>query len=280
MGCQDGGCGGAAAMKVLTWQEFNRDPPQEGLAATVGVFDGLHMGHQALIATVKQEKPHLFPCVITFRENPKKFLHPSSYRGSLLTIEQKLSAIQSEGIEYCVLIDFSDNFATLAGREFLAALYNANVRFVAVGENFQFGYKLDTDAAKLEALSGEIGMRSCSVKNVMYRGHPVSSSRVRHAVLENRLREAEEMLGRPYQIVARRERRGEHDMRELFVPEDDLLVPPDGEYDVFVRDDETIEQTKVNVFHRHIALGLRMQSERIRLAFVDKATQKENLVWL
>ncbi len=69
-------------------------------------------------------------------------------------------------------------------------------------------------------------------------------------------------------------------MRELFVPEDDLLVPPDGEYDVFVRDDETIEQTKVNVFHRHIALGLRMQSERIRLAFVDKATQKENLVWL
>jgi riboflavin kinase/FMN adenylyltransferase len=267
-------------MKVLTWQEFNRDPPQEGLAATVGVFDGLHLGHQALIATVKQEKPHLFPCVITFRENPKKFLHPSSYRGSLLTIEQKLSAIQSEGIEYCVLIDFSDNFATLAGREFLAALYNANVRFVAVGENFQFGYRLDTDAARLEVLSGELGMRSCIVKNVMYRGHPVSSSRVRHAVLEGRFREALEMLGRPYQIIARREgTAGGHG--ELFVPEDDLLLPPDGEYGVFVKDGETVEQTEASVAQRHIVLGLRMRSERIRLAFVDKATQeKENLVWL
>jgi len=124
---------------------------------------GFTLGSQTLIETVKHENP-LFPCVITFQENPKKVLHPSNYRGSLLTIEQKLSAIHSLGIEYCVLIDFSDNFATLAGREFLAALYNANVRFVAVGENFQFGYKLDTDAARLEVLSSELGMRSCIVK--------------------------------------------------------------------------------------------------------------------
>ncbi len=266
-------------MKVLTWQEFNREPSQLGLAATIGVFDGLHVGHQALIDTVRQKNPHLFPCVITFRENPKKFLHPSSYRGSLLTIEQKLSAIQSEGIEYCVLIDFSDNFATLAGREFLAALYNANVRFVAVGENFQFGYRLDTDPARLEMLSHEIGMRSCIVKNIMYRGHPVSSSRVRHAVLEGRLKEAEEMLGRPYQIIARQE--GESEYGEILVPDDDLLLPADGEYDVFVKDGESVAQTKVSVAHQHIVLGLRMRSERIRLAFVDKATQeKENLVWL
>jgi len=266
-------------MNVLTWQEFNKRPSAERLAATVGVFDGLHLGHHALIEAVRKESPGLFPCVITFRENPKKFLHPSSYRGSLLTTEQKLSAIRSEGIEYCVLIDFSDNFATLAGREFLAALYNANVRFVAVGENFQFGYKLDTDAAKLEALSGEIGMRSCIVKNIMYRGHPVSSSRVRHAVLEGRLREASEMLGRPYQIIARQE--GMDDGSGLFVPEDDLLMPPDGEYEVCVNDGESVEQTKVSVARQHIMLGLRMRSERIRLAFVDKATQeKENLVWL
>jgi len=178
-----------------------------------------------------------------------------------------------------VLIDFSDNFATLAGREFLAALYNANVRFVVVGENFQFGYKLDTDAARLEVLSSELGMRSRIVKNVMYRGHPVSSSRVRHAVLEGRFREASEMLGRPYQIIAWREERGGHN--ELFVPEDDLLLPPDGKYEVFVKDGDSIEEREVHVSQRHIMVGLRMRSERIRFAFVDKATQeKENLVWL
>jgi len=266
-------------MKVLTWQEFNKRPSSEPLAATVGVFDGVHLGHQALIEAVKREGPSLLPCLITFRENPKKLLRPSSYRGSLLTIEQKLSAIQALGIEYCVLIDFSDNFATLAGREFLTALYNANVRFVAVGENFQFGYKLDTDAARLEALSGGLGMRSRIVRNVFYRGHPVSSSRVRHAVSEGRFKEASEMLGRPYQIVARREDGGGDD--EFVVPEDDLLLPPEGTYEVFVKDGKAVETTEVRVTQRHIVVGLRMRSERIRLAFVDKATQeKENLVWL
>ncbi|HBK58492.1 MAG TPA: hypothetical protein DDZ37_03915 [Spirochaetaceae bacterium] len=265
-------------MRVLTWQEFTKRSSSARLAATIGVFDGVHLGHQALIETVKRETP-LFPCVITFQENPKKVLHPFSYRGSLLTIEQKLSAIQSLGIEYCVLIDFSDNFATLAGREFLATLYNANVRFVAVGENFQFGHRLDTDAARLEVLSNELGMHSCIVKNVMYRGHPVSSSRVRHAVLEGRFREASEMLGRPYQIIARRE--GRDGYGELFVPEDDLLLPADGKYEVFVKDGDSVEEIEVHVSQRHIVVGLRMRSERIRLAFVDKATQeKENLVWL
>ena len=268
-------------MRVLSWNEFTARPSEEELAATIGVFDGLHLGHQSLIERVKRESPSLLPCVVTFRENPKKFLNPSGYRGSLLTTEQKLSAIQAEGVEYCVLIDFSDNFATLAGREFLAALYNANVQFVAVGENFQFGYKLDTNATKLEVFSGELGMRACIVKNVVYRGHPVSSSRVRYAVLEGRFREAREMLGRPYQIVARREADETGEYRELFVPEDELLLPPDGEYEAFVKDDMSVVQTKVSVARRHITVGLRMQSERIRLAFVDKATQeKENLVWL
>ncbi len=266
-------------MKVFTWQEFTKRPSPEPLAATVGVFDGVHLGHQALIETVKRQGPPLLPCLITFRENPKKLLRPSSYRGSLLTIEQKLSAIQALGIEYCVLIDFSDNFATLAGREFLTALYNANVRFVAVGENFQFGYKLDTDAASLEALCERLGMRSRIVRNVFYRGHPVSSSRVRYAVSEGRFKEASEMLGRPYQIVARREDGDGDD--ELLVPEDDLLLPPEGTYEVFVKDGKSVETTEVCVARRHIMVGLRMRSERIRLAFVDKATQeKENLVWL
>jgi len=59
-------------VKVLTWQEFQNNYSQEWLAATVGVFDGLHYGHQVLIETVKQQSPALRSCVITFRENPKK----------------------------------------------------------------------------------------------------------------------------------------------------------------------------------------------------------------
>jgi cytidyltransferase-related domain len=60
-------------MKVLTWQDFLENVPHARIAATVGVFDGLHLGHQALIETVRKEAPQLKPCVITFRENPKKY---------------------------------------------------------------------------------------------------------------------------------------------------------------------------------------------------------------
>jgi len=268
-------------MKVVTWTEFKRTISQKRIAATIGVFDGFHRGHQELVRAVKRESPEYIPYVITFRENPKKFLHPAMYRGSILTIEQKLSMISYLGVEHCVLIDFSDNFATLAGREFLTELYLANVRFVAVGENFQFGYKLDTDASRLKLVCGELGMRTHIVENVMYRAHPVSSSRIRHAVVEGRLAEACEMLGRPYQLAVRTESRRAEFSGETFVPENDLILPPDGEYTVIVRDGIEIKETTVSVAHRHLVFGLRMQSEKIRLAFVDKATQeKENLVWL
>jgi len=268
-------------VKVYTWEEFISDSPRNTLAATVGVFDGLHLGHQALIRAVRGEAPALVPCVITFRENPKKMLHRSSYRGSLLTVAQKLAAIEALGIEHCVLIDFSDNFATLAGREFLTALYIANVRFVTVGENFQFGYKLDTDAVKLASICGELGMRSRIVKNVLYRGHPVSSSRIRHAVLEGKLDEASEMLSRPYQMPLVRAGDNSEGGEAEFAPGDDLVLPPDGMYNAIVLDGGDARETKVSVAHHRISIGLRMRSDSIRLAFVDKATQeKENLVWL
>ena len=180
-----------------------------------------------------------------------------------------------------MLIDFSDNFATLAGREFLTALYLANVRFVTVGENFQFGYKLDTDAVRLVSICDELGMRSCIVANVMYRGHPVSSSRIRHAVLEGKLDEAREMLSRPYQMPLARAEDSSEGGESVFAPGDDLVLPPDGMYNAIVLDGCDERETKVSVAHRHIAIGLRMRSDTIRLAFVDKATQeKENLVWL
>jgi len=65
---------------VLTWKEFTKRPSPARLAATIGVFDGVHLGHQALIETVKRESP-LYPCVITFQENPKKCSIPQTIEG-------------------------------------------------------------------------------------------------------------------------------------------------------------------------------------------------------
>lgn len=261
-------------MQIFDWQSFIQNPPAHSLAATIGVFDGIHRGHQTLIDAVHRSAHNesLFPAVITFRENPKKVLYPSRFRGSLMTLEEKLAVFESMGIAYCVLIDFSGKFATLSGREFLSALYVANVRSVVVGENFQFGHRHDSDAATLESLAREIGIAPAVLPSVLYRGRPVSSSRIRHAIEEGNLAEAAAMLGRPYRIAARLAVSEKGD--QLLIPEDDLVLPPDGIYQVDMTDGGKTVRCNLRIAGRTVECGIRMRSDRIVAAFVDTATQE------
>ncbi|MCX8014288.1 MAG: hypothetical protein N3A02_08380, partial [Rectinema sp.] len=194
------------------------------------------------------------------------------YRGSLMTLEDKLAMFESFGVAYCVLIDFSGKFATLSGREFLSALYIANVRSVVVGENFQFGHRHDSNAAMLEALAGEIGIEARILPSVLYKGRPVSSSRIRHAVEEGKLAEAAAMLGRSYRIAARCVVSDAGD--PLLIPEDDLVLPPDGIYAMEAVDGGNAVRFDIRIVSRTIECSIRMRSDRIVAAFVDTATQE------
>lgn len=261
-------------MQVLDWQSFTQNPPAHSLAVTIGAFDGIHRGHQALIDAVNRSARNetRFPAVVTFRENPKKVLYPARFRGSLMTLEDKLAMFESMGIAYCVLIDFSGKFATLSGREFLSALYVANVRSVVVGENFQFGHRHDSNAAMLESLAREMGIEPYVLPSVLYRGRPVSSSRIRHAIEEGNLADAAAMLGRPYCIAARRTALEKGS--QLLIPEDDLVLPPDGIYLVDVFEGGETVRCNLRIAGRTAECGIRMRSDRIVAAFVDTATQE------
>ncbi|MCX7026821.1 MAG: hypothetical protein NT061_04875, partial [Spirochaetes bacterium] len=98
----------------------------------------------------------------------------------------------------CILIDFSGNFGTLSGASFLVKLEAAGVGFISIGPNFRCGHKMDTNAQRLVELAAPLGMEVVIVEPLLYAGHPVSSSRIRNAILEGRLGEAAAMLGRPY----------------------------------------------------------------------------------
>lgn len=277
--------GKAGGMKILTWQEFLDGAIQHDIAATIGVFDGLHRGHRALLEAILHRRPELVPVVFTFRENPKKTLHPATYRGCLLTLERKLEMLAESGVEYCVLIDFSRNFATLSGRDFLSAMRSRKVRVIAVGENFRFGYRLDSDAALLQNLGPTMGIDAVIVKSIQYNGHPVSSSRIRTAILEGRLHDAAVMLGRPYEICARvcQNSRGPNEESGCAVAEDDQVLPPDGAYATVIHDGQTVRTCWVVLEGRMLKFGVRMQSDVIRAAFTDTVQQeqeKEIQVWL
>ncbi|MDP2790884.1 MAG: FAD synthetase family protein [Rectinemataceae bacterium] len=215
-------------MNILSWSDFIASREYEPLAVMIGVFDGVHRGHQRLMDAVLAKRPTMKAAVVTFRDNPKKFLHPQTFKGSLFSLDQKIDSFAQAGFDACVLIDFSQNFGTLSGADFLSLLADAGVKYVCIGPNFRCGYKMDTNAQALAGICSKLGMEARIVEPVMYGGHPVSSSRIRNAVLEGRLPEAAEMLGKPHTV----------EMDGI-----DTVMPPDGCYDVILDPDAEMTRT-------------------------------------
>jgi len=198
------------------------------MAAAIGVFDGLHIGHRALVARVLG-RSGLASAVVTFEKNPKRILSPSTFHGELSSLDQRLSLIESMGVDICVLIDFSGDFSKLAGRSFLSMLSEGGaLRFLAVGRDFRCGHRLDTDSKAIRAFCEELSIEVELLEPVQWGGHPVSSSRIRKAVLEGRLEEAAQMLGRPYEI----DLKGAQALASgRLLPGGDQAKPPPGGYE-------------------------------------------------
>lgn len=193
-------------MRILRWDELvDGAPHSEPSAATIGVFDGFHLGHRELVARVVSRSPDLHPAAVTFSSNPKKVMNPHSYQGDLFSIEQKLEALESAGVQTVVLIDFSGNFSTLAGSDFVSILVRSfATRSFVVGSDFKCGYRHSTDSRAFAGLAGALGAETEIVGHVSVDGETVSSSRIRSAIRAGRTEAAASLLGRPYTLDLRR----------------------------------------------------------------------------
>jgi riboflavin kinase/FMN adenylyltransferase len=222
---------------VLDWADLverkGPDLPAE-TAMTIGVFDGVHRGHQGLIGQVINRFP-LIPTVLTFRRNPKEVLR-KSWEGELLSLNRKLTLFENLGVSVAVLIDFSEGFSKLRGRDFLELLRGpGNMRFLAVGDNFRCGFGLDTGAFELRALNNEMDIPTAVVAPVSKGGLPVSSSRIRKAIQEGDLAGAAALLGRRVEIdvdgLPQTPEQGgiRYDARLR-----KRVIPPDGVYSAFL----------------------------------------------
>jgi len=201
------------SLQVIEWPSFLEEPPPEFCSAmTIGVFDGIHIGHQTLIERIVRRGPN--PTVLTFRENPKKVLWriigteaPDSYKGDLYSLKQKTEVFDSLGVKFLVLIDFSEEFSKLKGGEFLDLLgEKGKMAFLAIGSNFRCGFMQDTDADLARQINERKGIPTELVPPVYLQKQdgtvtePVSSSLIRKAVLAGNLRLASELLGRNFSL--------------------------------------------------------------------------------
>ena len=188
---------------------------QKPTVLTLGVFDGLHLGHQLIMQTVVERAAAVeaVPTAITFDPHPRAILHPESAPPLLQTLDQRLANFEVLGIEQAIVIRFSSEFASLPAEDFLADIVHdrLHAKEVYLGKGFAFGKGRGGDIDLLRKMSSELGFVADEVPEVRLRGHRISSSRIRERLSEGRVNLARRMLGRPYGVegvIIRGNRRG------------------------------------------------------------------------
>jgi riboflavin kinase/FMN adenylyltransferase len=180
---------------------------QSAVALTIGNFDGVHRGHQALLAKLCEAAGGfgLPATVLTFEPHPREFFAPASAPTRLSSLREKLELLAANKVDRVHVCRFNRNFAALAPAVFVedVLVRGLGTRWLAVGDDFRFGAMRAGDYAMLQAASHEFGFRLETLPSVLLDGQRVSSSAVRAALAAGDLQAAEKLLGRAYSISGR-----------------------------------------------------------------------------
>lgn len=224
------------------WPGLDSVPPGwAGCVATIGVYDGVHRGHQATIARLRAraDSADLPAAAVTFDPHPNEIVRPGSHPAVLTALDYKVELIAGLGVDALCVQPFTPGFAQIGAEEFVRDLLVGRLRVagVVVGEKFRFGHRAAGDVALLRRLGAELGFDVEGVRLLTADGDgaPVSSTYIRERVAAGDLAAASWALTRPHRVdgvVTRGERRG----RLLgfptanVAPEPHSAIPADGVY--------------------------------------------------
>jgi riboflavin kinase/FMN adenylyltransferase len=183
----------------------NLSPFHQGVIATIGNFDGMHLGHQQLLLTARakalEKKCPLL--VILFEPQPREYFQKESSPSRLSSFREKIQFLQQAGIDWVYCIPFDNKLAHTNAEEFAQYLFTQlHVRYLMIGKDFRFGFDRAGDFSLLKRLApNEADV--VTVPDVLLKGKKVSSTRIRHALEQGDLALANALLGRPYSLCAR-----------------------------------------------------------------------------
>ncbi|MBO5235753.1 MAG: FAD synthetase family protein [Spirochaetaceae bacterium] len=232
--------------KVFTWQDilcdkfFSLDELKKlgfvGTAITIGVFDGVHLGHDVLLESVLSAKD-CFSGVVTFSSNPSTVFFPEEYRGDITSMQQKLSRFKEKGLGFVVVIDFSSEFGKIEGKDFLSILKDKlSVAYIAEGQDFRCGYKGLTDMKALKDFLLPQKVIVKTVPQVMVKEQRVSSSAIRKSILKGDFSLVKELLGRSYSLDCNQflvqYQQGSYRLFQNKEHKSFQVLPPNGRYNL------------------------------------------------
>ncbi|MEY4416993.1 MAG: hypothetical protein RIQ53_4286 [Pseudomonadota bacterium] len=194
---------------MQVFRGFHHPGLADACAVTIGNFDGVHRGHQAMLALLHNEARHrgLASCVLTFEPHPREFFarrggQPESAPRRIATLRDKLAELERCGIDQVVLLRFDPALAALAPQDFIqqVLLDGLRARYVLVGDDFRFGARRLGDYATLDAAGQRLGFDVARMMSYEVHGLRVSSSAVREALARGDMDAAAALLGRPWSV--------------------------------------------------------------------------------
>ncbi len=185
----------------------NLRPRHRGCVATIGNFDGVHLGHQAVLGQLTEEADRLgLPgLVMIFEPQPEEFFAPERAPARLTRLREKLMALRRYAAERVLCVRFDARFAGLSAGAFIEDILvdRLGVRYLVVGDDFRFGHRRAGDFDMLREAGARLGFQVVNMHSFMVDGERVSSTRVRRALAAGDLETAEKLLGRPYRMCGR-----------------------------------------------------------------------------
>jgi len=279
-------------MKVIFDPE---EPIQNSTSATIGNFDGVHIGHKKILSAVKQEAKQqwLSSCVITFHPHPQKVLQNIDIP-LLVPIRERLKLLEDQGIDVVACYTFTKEIAKISAQDFVTDILvgKLNLKHLIVGPDFSFGRKREGNFSLLNKMGAEYGFDTEVVETALYEGEIVSSTSIRNLVREGNLLKARNFLGYNFYIegqVKEGERRG----RQIGFPTANLdtdwdILPKVGVYATLANVDGTKHQSITNIGYRptfgHNGLLIEthifdfdedIYKKRIKVEFVDRVRDEQ-----
>lgn len=178
-----------------------------GSVATIGNFDGVHLGHQRLLGALKEQANtlHLPLVIILFEPQPREYFHGNNAPARLSSLREKLDKLKQCQVDYVYLIKFNQQLAETNATKFAQQylFHQLNIKYLLIGEDFKFGKNREGDVSLLKKLGEKYGCAIDVYRNFCIKDERVSSTKVRLALQNNELDTVSRLLGRPYDMCGR-----------------------------------------------------------------------------
>ena len=263
--------------------------PHPGVTAlAIGVFDGVHLGHQAVVRSLDGNI-----AALTFEPHPLAVIAPDRAPPRLTTLQQKVAYLRAQGTVAVVAVKFDPALRELSAADFVREIKRIfpDLKEVAIGDNWSFGRNREGNAARFGELARDHGFSVKAIPPVLLEGSPVSSTRIREAIQQRRFDEAARLLGRSY-AVAGHVIHGDERGRLLGFPTANLahveqMLPPRGVYAARARvaGNLTRYRSVMNLFQRPTFTSNGVDSLEVHLLdfnadLYDQRLWVSDLLWL